>query len=51
MLITVHVTRMRQVFDALQETDKAAYRILVKEITDAAKKVQWAAAKIGRAHV
>ena len=44
MLITVRVTRMRQVFDALQETDKAAYRILVKEITDAAKKVQWAAA-------
>ena len=44
MRITVHITRMRQVFNALEETDKAAYRILVKEITDAAKKVQWAAA-------
>lgn len=44
MRITVHITRMRQVFNALEETDKAAYRILVKEITDAAKKVQWSAA-------
>ena len=44
MKIRVEVTGMRQVFDSLQETDKAAYRILVREITDAAKKVQFAAA-------
>jgi hypothetical protein len=35
---------MRQAFDALEETDKKAYRILVREITEAAKKVQFAAA-------
>jgi hypothetical protein len=44
MRVRVELTNMRVVFNALQETDKAAYRILVKEITDAAKKVQWAAA-------
>ena len=44
MKIRVEVTGMRQVFDSLQETDKAAYRILVREITEAAKKVQFAAA-------
>lgn len=44
MKIRVEVTGMRQAFDSLQETDKAAYRILVREITEAAKKVQFAAA-------
>lgn len=44
MRVRVELTNMRVVFNALEETDKAAYRILVKEITDAAKKVQWAAA-------
>jgi len=44
MQVRVELTNMRVVFNALQETDNAAYRILVREITDAAKKVQWAAA-------
>ena len=44
MKIRVEVTGMRRVFNSLEETDKAAYRILTREITEAAKKVQFAAA-------
>ncbi len=41
---TVDVTGLRQIYDALRDTDKAATRILEREITGAAKDVQWAAA-------
>lgn len=40
----VEVTGLRQVYDALQEMDKAALRVITKEITSAAKEAQFAAA-------
>lgn len=40
----VEATNLRQVYDALRETDKAATRFIEREITGAAKEAQFAAA-------